>query len=101
MALVYVAVVVLARCFYFYHRHAQEADHAEYGELVVFDFNLDLFNAFAICVFAFNCHINVVPVASRLIRPTKERIRKVSWWVNGLQLAFYSIIGITGYLTFL
>lgn len=100
-ALIYVAIVVLARCFYFYDEHAKAADHAEYGELKVFDFNLNLFGTFAICVFAFNCHINVVPVAGRLIRPTKDRIGKVSRWVNGLQLAFYMMIGTTGYLTFL
>jgi amino acid permease len=67
----------------------------------VFNFSLDLFGAFSICVFAFNCHINVVPVAGRLIRPTKARIGKVATWVNVLQLAFYVLIGVTGYLTFL
>lgn len=102
LALVYVAIVILARCMWFYNKHEEaDPDHQQYGELKVFDFNLGLFNAFAICVFAFNCHINVVPVAGRLIRPTKERIRKVAWWVNGIQFSFYTIIGVSGYLTFL
>jgi len=99
LALAYVAVVIFVRCFYYYNEHKD--DHKDYGELKVFDFDLGLFNAFSICVFAYNCHINVVPVAGRLIRPTKERIQKVAWWVNGLQLSFYSIIGVAGYLTFL
>lgn len=97
----YVAIVIAARCNYFYHQHSVEAAHEKYGEPKVFKLDANTLNAFAICVFAYNCHINVVPVAGRLVRPTKERIRKVAWWVNGIQFAFYAVIGVTGYLTFL
>mmetsp|Transcript_7461 Transcript_7461/g.19957 ORF Transcript_7461/g.19957 Transcript_7461/m.19957 type:complete len:482 (+) Transcript_7461:73-1518(+) len=58
-------------------------------------------NAFALCIFAFNCHINVVPVAGQMVRPTKTRITKVSAQVNLLQLCFYMLIGVTGYMSFL
>lgn len=57
--------------------------------------------AFSLCVFAFNCHLNVVPVAGRLMRPTKTRIIKISSRVNLLQFCFYTLIGVSGYLSFL
>jgi len=60
-----------------------------------------LLEAFAICIFAFNCHLNVVPVAGSMVRPTKARIYKVSMQVNLLQMAFYGLIGITGYVSFM
>jgi amino acid permease len=97
MSLMYVAIVIFSRCDYYYEKH-KGLD--EYGDIIYFNPNLGLFNAFSICIFAFNCHLNVVPVAGRLIRPTKQRIRKVAWWVNGLQLSFYCLIGVSGYLTF-
>lgn len=101
LALLYVAGVIAARCFHYYSEHARTADRDEYGELKIIDFNVNTFSAFAICVFAYNCHMNVVPVAGHLVRPTKARIQKVAVWVNMLQLAFYILIGSSGYLTFL
>lgn len=101
LSLLYVAAVIAARCASYYSEHANAPDHADYGEPKVVVLSLNVFNAFAICLFAFNCHINVVPVAGRLVRPTKQRIQRVASWVNVLQLAFYLLIGVTGYLTFL
>jgi len=63
--------------------------------------SLSLPEAFSVCVFAFNCHINVVPVAGNMVRATKARIFKVSAMVNLVQLTFYLLIGVTGYLSFL
>lgn len=101
MSLVYVAGVIAARCPHYFSEHVHAADHAEYGQVKVFELNANVFKAFSICIFAFNCHMNVVPVAGRLVRPTKQRIKKVAAWVNILQLVFYLTIGVTGYLSFL
>ena len=75
-----------------------------YGTMTTWLVNLsseDVFasrQAFSLCVFAFNCHLNVIPIAERLVRPTRERMRKVSARVNIFQCAFYIVIGVTGLL---
>jgi len=95
IALVYVAAVIAAEMPYQAHRNS-----TKYSSVEVVRLDFHAFEAFAICVFAFNCHMNVVPVAGSLVRPTKARIFKVSARVNMLQLAFYSLIGVSGYLSF-
>jgi len=98
LALMYMALVVASKAPLEYH---QNVGQPGFGEAAVANVTLDLFQAFAICIFAFNCHINVVPVAEKMVRPTKTRITKVSIQVNLLQLCFYLLIGVTGYLSFL
>mmetsp|Transcript_127382 Transcript_127382/g.220830 ORF Transcript_127382/g.220830 Transcript_127382/m.220830 type:complete len:524 (-) Transcript_127382:125-1696(-) len=98
LTLFYVSVVIASRTLVNYKEHRGQAD---YGELKFFDFNDHIFEAFAICVFAFNCHLNVVPVAGSLVRPTKARIEKVSYRVNAIQVCFYMLIACTGYTSFL
>lgn len=98
LSLMYVSLVIAIRSPYKYHENHGKTD---YGDFKTFNLNMEVFSAFAICIFAYNCHINVVPVAEKMVRPTKARIQKVSWRVNALQVCFYSLIGITGYLTFL
>jgi len=97
-ALVYMALVVAFKAPHFYQQHL---DDPEYGSIKVATPTIHFFEAFSMCVFAFNCHLNVVPVAENFVRPTKTRIVKVSARVNLLQLIFYCLIGVTGYLSFL
>jgi len=77
------------------------SDDPARGHLRVAIPSLLLPEAFSVCVFAFNCHINVVPVAGNMVRATKARIVKVSAMVNLVQFTFYLLIGVTGYLSFL
>lgn len=98
LSLMYMATVVAAKCPALYH---QSLSNPAAGNLQVVVADRHFFEAFAICVFAFNCHLNVVPVATRMIEPSRARIVKVSYRVNLLQVCFYSLIGITGYLSFL
>jgi amino acid permease len=97
-ALMYMAIVVTAKA---YGEHESHVNDPIYGEVELFHLDLHFSEAFALCVFAFNCHLNVVPVAASMVAPTKARITKVSYRVNALQLAFYCLIGVTGYLSFL
>jgi amino acid permease len=97
-SLVYMAFVVASKCPSEYSDHAGKP---EFGHVGFIEPSLEIFDAFALCIFAFNCHINVVPVAEKMVRPTKTRIVKVSSQVNILQLCFYLLIGVTGYLSFL
>jgi len=98
LALIYSAILVACMSPSNYKQHhGQEG----FGDIVLFQFDLDIFQAFALCLFAFNCHINVIPVGAALQRPTKARIGKVSSRTNLLQAVFYLLIGITGYFSFL
>merc|ERR1719191_1745760 len=36
-----------------------------------------------------------------MVRPTKVRFKKISHWVNVVQLCFYCLIGVSGYMSFL
>lgn len=98
MALVYMSVVVAVECPYSFTEHHNQ--HG-FGEVRLFTFSLHFFEAFSLCVFAFNCHLNVIPIADSLTRPTIDRMRKLSARVNVFQWLFYSLIGVTGYLSFL
>jgi len=80
---------------------AQHMGHGGYGDIVWMSFDLRIFPSFAMFLFAFNCHINVVPVATNLIRPTKVRIRKVSLSTNCMQMFLYVFMACVGYLSFL
>merc|ERR1719331_186682 len=80
--------------------HVNEHDPAR-GHIRLVIPSLNLPEAFSICVFAFNCHLNVVPVGGNMVRATKARIVKVSAVVNLVQVTFYLLIGVTGYLYFL
>eukprot|EP00392_Amoebophrya_sp_AT5.2_P014026 g14162.t1 len=51
-------------------------------------------------VFAYNCHLNVCPVAAELEVPTGERIHKVTYTAVFVQIFFYLGIAICGYLSF-
>ncbi|EER08029.1 amino acid transporter, putative [Perkinsus marinus ATCC 50983] len=64
-------------------------------------FGWPLLKCLTITLFAYICHTNVVPVANELIDPTPKRCFKVSFRVAVLQLGFYILIGVSGYLSFL
>mmetsp|Transcript_46564 Transcript_46564/g.92591 ORF Transcript_46564/g.92591 Transcript_46564/m.92591 type:complete len:489 (-) Transcript_46564:77-1543(-) len=97
MALAYMASTVATKSFLPGTSH----DSPARGSIRIAIPSINVPEAFSICLFAFNCHMNVVPVAGSMVRATKARIIKVSAMVNLVQLTFYLLIGITGYLTFL
>lgn len=97
-SLLYVSVVIAAKA---YSNWNSNEGKPGYGDITWCIWSLHMFQAWAMCVFAFNCHLNVVPVATTLIRPTKARVTKVSCWVNSVQVMFYLLIAMTGYLSFL
>lgn len=98
MALVYVTVVVVVQTPALYSSHAGDPTFGPVRPCIL---DLHACEAFAICVFAYNSHLNVVPVADALVRPTRVRIQRVGKRVNALQLLFYSLMGVSGYLSFL
>uniref|UniRef100_A0A7S1AB03 Amino acid transporter transmembrane domain-containing protein n=1 Tax=Noctiluca scintillans TaxID=2966 RepID=A0A7S1AB03_NOCSC len=98
ISLIFTSVVVAAMMPGLFSKHNHTLD---YGKLEWFTVNTSIFECFAMCIFAFNCHLNVVPVASGFVRPTRRRIVRVSGSVNMLQVLFYWFIAVTGYMTFL
>lgn len=97
ISLMYVAVVVTAQTPKLF------SDHIHTDKLVFVSTSVlqNLPEAFSLCVFAFNCHMNVIPVARTMVVPTSRRIKSISCKVNTLQCMFYSLVGVTGYLSFL
>ena len=70
------------------------------GEFVYGKFSPSLLKAFAISLYAYVCHLNVVTVAGEMVEPTPARIQKVVFRVSALLLCFYSMIGVCGYFSF-
>jgi amino acid permease len=98
VALLYMSAVVTGKAPGLFKDHKGDS---HYGDPALFRLDANFPQAFALCVFAFNCHLNVVPVAGALLRPTKARIKKVALVVNIVQILFYALIGCAGYLSFL
>ena len=61
---------------------------------------LPLLKCFTISAFAFIAHMNVVSVAGELIHPTLQRASKVAFRSAAVQLIFYLVIGLSGYVSF-
>lgn len=59
-----------------------------------------LLKASSIFVFSVMCHMNAVPVAHLLERPSVVRIVKVATYTNACILTLYLFIGVGGYLSF-
>mmetsp|Transcript_69078 Transcript_69078/g.179456 ORF Transcript_69078/g.179456 Transcript_69078/m.179456 type:complete len:506 (-) Transcript_69078:139-1656(-) len=104
--LVYMAAIVTAQAPALFAAHAESAAGggsapSSASSVAVATLDLHVMESFALCIFAYNCHMNVIPVAASMVMPTKARITKVSARVNGLQLLFYCLVGVSGYLSFL
>ncbi|KAF4692680.1 hypothetical protein FOZ60_012794 [Perkinsus olseni] len=63
-------------------------------------FGWPLLKSFTITLFAYICHMNVVPVAGELVDPTPARVLKATSRVAFVQLSFYIVIGVAGYISF-
>ena len=63
-------------------------------------FSMQLFKCFAIVVSAFICHTNVVSVAGEVVDPTFPRVTKIASRAVLVQLVFYLLISVCGYVSF-
>eukprot|EP00397_Hematodinium_sp_SG-2012_P024584 GEMP01025613.1.p1 GENE.GEMP01025613.1~~GEMP01025613.1.p1 ORF type:complete len:448 (+),score=70.24 GEMP01025613.1:382-1725(+) len=59
-----------------------------------------LFRCFSVCIFAYNCHLNVIPVTGELDNATPQRVDKVCMGTVAVQFVFYLFIAVGGYLSF-
>jgi len=100
-ALAYTGAVVAAKT---YTKFNLDDDQPGYGPVEWVDVNLHFFEALSLCSFAFNCHLNAVPVAVDIACTDENReriITRVSALANIIPMLFYAVIGLTGYLSFL
>mmetsp|Transcript_51952 Transcript_51952/g.111117 ORF Transcript_51952/g.111117 Transcript_51952/m.111117 type:complete len:453 (+) Transcript_51952:59-1417(+) len=73
----------------------------EHDAIVWVHLDWSCFQAFSIFLFGFNCHLNVVPVASELVDNDGRRIQKINRYVVLGELSMYAIVAAGGYLSFL
>jgi amino acid permease len=98
--ILYTAMVVFGRMCWRLYSQDPELDHVEI-DLKAEDLTVGIFcKCFSMCIFAYNCHINVVPVAQELNNPGKRRIEKVTMRVVVVQLVLYMLLSWGGYISF-
>lgn len=90
--------LILYQCRGHYTEHV---DTPEYGSIVFFKWDSNFFKTYGIFLHAYNCHVNLVPVASELKRTATRSIRKICAAVVTLLAIFYIAIAWGGYLSFL
>merc|ERR1740121_989934 len=66
--------VILWKCRDNYNEHVGQPD---FGEIEWFKLDANFFKTFGIFLYAYNCHMNLVPVASELQRTSTRSIRKI------------------------
>jgi len=98
VAILFTAITVLCKCPLLFASHVGKDG---FGEVQWFILNWDFFKAFSVLLFAYNCHLNVVPVTSELTDPSDNRIERVCFRVVLVEISFYALIATGGYLSFL
>jgi len=97
-AIVVTSATIIMRCPALISEHVGEPDFGEVEWVAIGSW--EVFEAFSIFLFAYNCHLNVVPVAAEFQRPSDPRITKVSLWIALFLLVLYAAIAVGGYLSF-
>jgi len=92
------AVMIMIKCPAHY---GSSIGRADFGDINWWTIDFNFFKSFSILIFAYNCHMNIVPVASELQKTSSRDIAKISRGVVMLLVVFYAAIGTGGYLSFL
>jgi amino acid permease len=66
-------------------------------ELACFDWNF--FTGASITFFAYNCHVQLLPIYSELVNPNERRIKKVVARSISIDVLFYATIALAGYFS--
>ncbi|CAD7957479.1 unnamed protein product [Amoebophrya sp. A25] len=93
VSLMYTAVLIITRT-------PEKVTSNVVSELNVWTIDWNFFVALGNFIFAYNCHLNVVPVASELQIATDVKIRKITYSAVFVQMFFYLCIALAGYLSF-
>jgi len=98
LAITFTAITVLMKCSGLFSMHDGMPG---WGDIEWVKVDWGFFQTFSILLFAYNCHLNVVPVASEMTDPCDRRISKVTSRVVVVEFVFYALIAAGGYLSFL
>jgi len=93
-ALIYVAVLILVEFPFF-------AQVNDFSDTKIADMNMMFFNAYSISLFPFVCHKNLVKVYGELAKRYPEHMYKIVNRAIVVELIFYTILAVFGYLSFL
>lgn len=93
-AIIYVAVLIFVEFPFF-------AEVNNFSDTRVADMNLLFFDAYSISLFAFVCHTNLVKVYGELVKRYPPHMYKIIDRAIAVELIFYTILAVFGYLSFL
>eukprot|EP00792_Barthelona_sp_PAP020_P004473 TRINITY_DN2153_c0_g1_i1.p1 TRINITY_DN2153_c0_g1~~TRINITY_DN2153_c0_g1_i1.p1 ORF type:complete len:562 (+),score=112.42 TRINITY_DN2153_c0_g1_i1:51-1688(+) len=99
IALIGIATTVLTVFIQFFQK-AFTPDHFSNTSFVWFKFNMELFEAVPIMLFAFSAHININTFYRELGRRSVSKMNKVIGSAVGINFLFYSFVSVLGYLSF-
>jgi amino acid permease len=94
-ALIYTGIVLF--CELPEYIKAYRADPDVDIELACFDWNF--FTGASITFFAYNCHVQLLPIYSELVNPNEKRIKKVVARSISIDVLFYASIALAGYFS--
>jgi amino acid permease len=93
-AIIYIAIVILFEFGWF-------AQVNNFSDAVIFNIDINIFNAFALSLFSFVCHTNLIKIYSELAKRNVPHMFKIIDRAIIVELFFYGLIAIFGYLSFL
>ena len=93
-ALIYLAVLIFIEFPFFVKVN-------DFSEVKIAAMNLNFFTSFSISLFAFICHTNVVKVYGELAKRYPAHMYKIIDRAIVVEVLFYMILAIFGYLSFL
>ena len=94
-ALIYTGIVLI--CELPDYIKAYRGDPEVKIELACFDWNF--FTGASITFFAYNCHVQLLPIYSELVNPNERRIKKVVARSISIDVLFYATIALAGYFS--
>jgi len=71
------------------------------AKIVYFRISWDAVTGWAVCAFAYTCHVNVFPVIAELQRPMEKRTNKIFNRCISVETVMYLSCGLAGYLSML
>ena len=99
ICLTIVTVVMCIQVKWFIEEYTDDVKLNWYDISLGFDKELHFFTGFATIFFAASAHYGAFPIYDKLANNSKRRTRKVLFRANLLNLIFFLIVGIIGYLT--
>jgi len=96
-AIIYIIITVVCQVPFVYSQY-KAAAKGDF-EVEFFKFSWDSVTGWAVCAFAYTCHVNVFPVIAELQSPMEKRTNKIFNRCISVETCMYLCMGIAGYLS--